>query len=120
MLDEKHLGYCSACADSPPFYRDEKISTNLLYNPWCLFCYRNVNEDPSSFWPAGKLGRFSFECECGQNNFGNGDTSPKFGQALVDHFFAYHRMYISDALIKAGTILKEKTAKYLASNPGNQ
>ena len=117
MQDEKYAGFCSACADFPPFSRDEKVSINLLYNQWCLFCYKKVKEDPSSFWPEGKSGRFSFECECGHKDFGDGDTPPKFGQALVGHFVDYHKMYMSDALIMAGTILKEKTTKYLASNP---
>jgi len=123
MPDEKYLGYCSRCADHPPFFKDDSISNGLCYNPWCLFCNKIIGEkNPTSFWPKGQLGRFSFECECGDYKTpSDKDTASKFGQSLVDHFFNEHKMYISAALIMVSHILGEKVIpKYLVPNPERQ
>ncbi len=127
MPDEKYVGYCSRCADYPPFFQDIEISINLLYNPWCLFCDKKIKGDPTSFWPKGKIDRFFYKCECGwETPIMNEqkkiiDTSPEFGQVLVDHFFYDHKMYISDALIMTGHISsKEVISKYLIPNPERQ
>lgn len=125
MVDEKYAGKCLVCADYPPFYLDDSITASLLYNPWCLFCYRKKGKkDPTSFWPRGKLGRFSHTCECGweaptvSEDNEVIDTSPKFGQVLVDHFLNDHKTYISDALITASHVLgREVIPKYLVPKP---
>lgn len=115
-MPEKYVGYCSRCVEFPHF--NEK---DHLFKPWCTLCYERDNEEPTAFWSKGKLGRFSFKCQCGYETSKDIMTSPEFDQALIDHFFDDHKMHIQDAQKATIEILnKEVVSKYLIPKPKRQ
>lgn len=129
MLDEKYVGVCSLCAEYPPYFLDKsdrQISKNLLYNPWCLFCDKKSDGDPTAFWREGTPGKFSYKCDlkienekkiCNWSPLADIDRPQDFSNALMEHFQTVHEMKFADANRETIPIIrKEVVDKYLLPN----
>jgi hypothetical protein len=115
MLEEKYSTYCSRCSDNPPFFLDDKISSGLCYNAWCLFCYKSGDKEPTLFWERGRLDRVYYKCDiCDWESPAGIPTSPKFDKALKKHFIKKHNMHIQEVIKKvSGILTTEMMHKYL-------